>query len=86
MSEPIAEGWITTDEAQAITGYSRAYMRYLAKQGHVEARKVGRDWLMNKESLLAYKARMDALGPQKHNPWRDDLAEERRGRGRRRDG
>jgi hypothetical protein len=39
----------------------------------VEARKTGRDWLILRSSLLAYKARMDVLGPQKHNPWREDL-------------
>ncbi len=83
MTEPIVEGWITTDVAQALTGYSRAYMRMLANQGQIEAHKVGRDWLVNEESLLAYKARMDALGTQKHNPWREDLDE---GRGRRKGG
>jgi len=83
MTEPIAEGWITTDKAQALTGYACAYMRWLANHGKVEARKVGRDWLIQQESLLAYKARMDALGVQKHNPWREDLGE---GRGRRKGG
>jgi excisionase family DNA binding protein len=81
MVEPIAAGWITTDEAQALTGYSVAYLRRLANRGDVEARKVGRDWLIWRESLLEYKARMDGLGREKHNPWRADLAEDGRGRG-----
>jgi len=81
MSEPI-EGWLTTSDAAELTGYNVKYLRWLINQGRIEARKVQRDWLVNKESLLAYKARMDALGPQKHNPWRDDLAERRRGRKR----
>lgn len=81
MAVPIVEGWITTDEAQALTDYSRAYLRWLANQGRIEARKVGRDWLIDRESLLAYKAGMEALGGQKHNPWRDDL--NRQGHGRR---
>jgi hypothetical protein len=50
-------------------------MRQLAQRGRVEARKVGRDWLVNRESLLAYKRAMDRLGNQKHNPWREDLAD-----------
>ena len=79
MTEPI-EGWITTDQAQILTSYSQAYLRQLAQRGRIEARKVGRDWLIHRRSLLAYKARMDALGPEKHNPWRDDLAEKCRGR------
>jgi len=79
-TEPIAQGWITTTEAATITGYSIAYTRYLGNQGFIKARKVGRDWLINQESLLAYKAQMDALGPQRHNPWREDLAQQGRGR------
>ena len=84
MTEPIAEGWITTDEAAILAGYVPAYLRRLAGQGQIEARKVGRDWLINRVSLLAYKAEMDRLGTQKHSPWRDDLAEQ--GRGRRKGG
>lgn len=74
MSEPISEGWLTTDQARILAGYATAYLRRLAHQGRIEARKVGRDWLISQESLLAYKARMDALGTQRHNPWREELA------------
>jgi len=80
MTEPIAEGWIDTSEAQALTRYNGTYLRRLANQGRVEACKVGRDWLINQESLLAYKREMDALGGQRHNPWRKDLAKQGRGR------
>ena len=73
------EDWVNTTEAAHLTDYSQAYMRILARSGQVEARKVGRDWLIKRESLLAYKQRMDRLGPQKHNPWRDPT---RDGRGR----
>ncbi|MBN1811794.1 MAG: helix-turn-helix domain-containing protein [Anaerolineae bacterium] len=80
MPEPIAEGWINTDQAQTFTGYASAYLRRLANQGRIEACKVGRDWLINQESLLAYKVQMDALGDQRHNPWRQELATLGRGR------
>ncbi len=80
MPEPIAEGWISTEQAETLTGYASAYLRRLANHGRVEARKVGRDWLINQESLLVYKAQMDALGDQRHNPWRKDLAQKGRGR------
>jgi hypothetical protein len=80
MSEPISQGWINTEQAEALTGYASAYLRRLANQGRVEARKVGRDWLINQESLLAYKQEMDSLGGQRHNPWRGDLAQQGRGR------
>ena len=80
MPNSILENWLTTKQAKELTGYTMVYLRRLANQRQVEARKVGRDWLINQESLLAYKARMDALGPQRHNPWREDLAQQGRGR------
>jgi len=67
MNEPV-KGWLTTDGAAELTGYNADHLRLLINRGRIEARKVKRDWLVNKESLLAYKARMDALGTQKHNP------------------
>lgn len=67
--------WITTRRGAELSGYNIKYLRWLIHQGRVSAKKLGRDWLVNRESLLAYKARMDALGPEKHNPWRDDLAQ-----------
>lgn len=73
-------GWMNTTAASRLTGYSRAYVRILARSGQVRARKFGRDWLVNRESLLAHKRQMDRLGPEKHNPWRRELAEEGRGR------
>lgn len=70
------EGWISTAEAADLTGYTAVYIRRLAKGKRIEAVKTGRDWLINRASLLAYKARMDRLGPQKHNPWREEEPEE----------
>ena len=80
MAEPVVEGWISIGEAETVTGYARAYLRRLATQGRVRACKIGRDWLIRRESLLAYKERMDALGTDRHNPWRDDLVAQGRGR------
>lgn len=69
------EGWITTAEAANLTGYTVVYVRCLARKRQIEAIKTGRVWLILRASLLAYKARMDTLGPQKHNPWREDANE-----------
>lgn len=66
------EGWLTTKGAAELSGYSVKYLRRLARQGRIEARKIGRDWLVSRDSLLAYKRRMDNLGPQKHNPWKEE--------------
>ena len=73
MESGIGTTWITTTEAAELTGYSPAYMRTLARRGRVTALKAGRDWLISRESLLAYRAQIDRLGAQKYNPWRDDL-------------
>lgn len=62
--------WVNTAEAAELTGYSKTYMRQLAQRRLVRARKVSRDWLIDSESLLDYKAKMDRLGPAKHDPWR----------------
>ena len=72
------KNWLNTSDAAILTGYSQCYVRLLARRGRVPAIKVRRDWLIWKPDLLAYKARMDALGSAKHNPWRDDLAEGRK--------
>jgi hypothetical protein len=73
------ERWISTQQAASLSGYRVEYIRRLCREDCIEAQKVQRDWLINRESLLAYKQRMDRLGPQKHNPWRDPTVD---GRGR----
>jgi len=80
MAEPITEGWISVTDASMAVGYTSTYVRILAQQKRIEARKVGRDWLVSLTSLVAYKAEMDRLGTAKHNPWRDDLVTSGRGR------
>jgi transcriptional regulator with XRE-family HTH domain len=79
---PLAEGWISGREAEDLTGYTPAYLRRLASRGRVEACKVGGAWVFHEESLLSYRQWMDDLGPEKHSPWRKDLAARRHGRRR----
>lgn len=62
---------ISTTEGAALTGYVSAYVRQLARAGQLPACKIGRDWLVSKAALLAHKAKMDALGTDKHNPWKE---------------
>jgi excisionase family DNA binding protein len=73
-------GWLTTDAAATLTGYSTAYLRRLASQGRIKARKVGRDWQIHRENLLIFYEKMRDLGKQRHNPWRHDLTKQGRGR------
>jgi hypothetical protein len=56
MTEPMAERWITTKQGRTLTGYSQAYVRQIARDDRITARKMGRDWLINRESLLACQA------------------------------
>jgi excisionase family DNA binding protein len=62
--------WITTAEAAEITGYTTARFRQLAKDGAVVAQKRGRDWFLDKSSVLAWVETMKRLGTSKHDPWR----------------
>ena len=78
MSEPIAAGWVSVKEAADQVGYSTAYVRLLARNGRIEARRVNRGWLVDLAGLVAFKAEMDRLGTEKHNPWRPDLAQGRK--------
>lgn len=75
--------WITTTEAAELTGYAVVTLRLFARQGKIKSVKRGRDWFLGKAEVLVYVEEMRRLGPAKHNPWRDDLAEQ--GRGRRQD-
>lgn len=70
MSNPFA-GWIVTEEAQELTGYTPDYLRRLAREEKVEAEKVGgKFWLFSREFLLAWKEEMEGLGTAKHSPKR----------------
>ena len=60
--------WITTAEAAKMTGYSPHYVRRLMRKQRVLAKKWGNTWMIDKQSLLDYKQRMDELGRARHNP------------------
>jgi excisionase family DNA binding protein len=62
--------WITTAEAAELTGYDPAHVRWLIREGRIYGKKFGRDWMVERETLLAYKRQMDDLGSAKHDPWR----------------
>ena len=63
--------WITTREAAELTGYSMGYVRNAIHRGRLPAEKFGRDWMLKRSEVLAYAEKMKALGPAKHNPWRE---------------
>lgn len=66
---------ITTKEAAGLTDYDPTHIRWLIREGRVEGKKFGRDWMVDKESLLDYAERMKKLGSAKHDPWRTGARE-----------
>ncbi len=52
----LAEGWITLERTQELTGYSEKQLYRLVQSGKVEARKLGKMWLINREALLQHQA------------------------------
>jgi len=60
--QPISqlEGFVTIPEAAAISGYSKNFLRILARQKKIAAVKVGNIWLINRESLSAYRAEVSS--------------------------
>ena len=62
--------WITTKEAAELTGYSAVTLRQFAREGRIKGYKWGRDWFLEKDSVLAYVEEMKRLGPAKHDPRR----------------
>jgi hypothetical protein len=61
---------ITTVEAAERYGHDISHFRALAANGIVKARKVGRDWLLDVNSLEDYLAEPHPTGPKPRNrPW-----------------
>ncbi|MFW6116251.1 MAG: helix-turn-helix domain-containing protein [bacterium] len=49
---------ITTKEAAELTGYSAAYFRQLIARGGLDARKIGRDCVLDRLEVLEYGEEM----------------------------
>lgn len=45
---------ITTVQAAKLTGYHRDYIRRLILAGTIKGERLGRDWLVDQNSLLEY--------------------------------
>jgi excisionase family DNA binding protein len=53
---------ITTKAAAKLTGYHQTHIRRLARLGLIAAEPFGRDWMVSKSALLAYKKKMNKQG------------------------
>ena len=67
----MAEDWLTTFAAAALSGYHPERIRELAREGRVKARKWGRDWQISRASLLRYLDQVAKLG-EKRGPKQGD--------------
>jgi len=57
--------WITTRLAAQLVGYTQRRVRQLAVLGTITAMKFGRDWQIEKSSLLAYVRKTEKQGAKR---------------------
>lgn len=65
---PLDPAWLTVEEAQEITGLSIEHLRYLCRDGKVEARRLPTDrrfWHISRESLKKYVLEASTTGQWK---------------------
>jgi hypothetical protein len=56
MSGILPAGWLTSAEAETLTGYTLYHLSRLARGGQVTAQKLGRVWFFERDSLTTYQA------------------------------
>ncbi len=59
------EKWLTVNEAANLSGYNADHLRELIRDGKINARKFSIVWMVDLESLLAYKAKAQASGEKR---------------------
>ena len=57
--------WLTVQEAAKLSGYNPETLRELIRQGKIKARKFSIVWMVSRESLLAYMAKVQAMGEKR---------------------
>ena len=57
--------YVTADEAADISGYDVQHVRRLMRAQKIKGRKAGLVWLIERDSLQAYLAKVEALGSKK---------------------
>ncbi len=55
---------LTTPEAHRLSGLSLTHLAALAREGKIEAKRYGRDWMIFKDSLDAYLTKERKPGPK----------------------
>ena len=61
----MADEWITTKEAAELSGYTADYVRKLAIAGKVKGQRWGRDWQIERRSILNYIKTAEEFGERR---------------------
>jgi excisionase family DNA binding protein len=59
------DDWLTTQEAAQLAGYHPDYLRKLVKACEIQAQKWGNAWMVSRESVLQYMARVQTQGEKR---------------------
>ncbi len=57
--------WLTVNEAAKLSGYNADHLRELIRDGKIKAQKFSIVWMVDGESLLAYKTKAQASGEKR---------------------
>jgi len=57
--------WLTVNEAAKLSGYNADHLRELIRDGKIKARKFSIVWMVNRESLLGYVKKAQAMGEKR---------------------
>ena len=57
--------WLTTKDAAEFSGYHIEHIRRLIRAGELRARKWGRDWMVDRSSIIDYVKNVEAKGNRK---------------------
>jgi len=56
------EGYMTTDEAAKLSGFTEQYIRKLIREKKIQGEKVRRDWILSRDSLEKFLATERKVG------------------------
>lgn len=62
--QPRLDELISLKEAAKLSGLSYSHIRYLARNGELNARKLGRDWVTTEQAVKKYIASDHRPGPK----------------------
>ena len=57
--------WLTTTEASQLSGYTPKHIRRLVIVGKIKGQRWGRDWQVDRRSLLAYVNLIEKQGEKR---------------------